>query len=233
MDNFQKIELSRTNCFLLRAADGYLLIDCGYAGNEQRFLLKLKRLGLEPSSVRYLLLTHHHSDHCGLLPYLLSLNPQIRIIMNEKCAAYLEAGRNVHPAAERYASGTLSAAMQLYGLAGGKAADTFSPYFRRAGDIILSEQHDVLPDFIGIPGRFLHTPGHTKGSISLIVGEDAFVGDAARNILKLAGAPYEPILYYDKEACHDSWRRILSTGAKRIHPAHGKSFPAVYLERYV
>ena len=60
----------------------------------------------------------------------------------------------------------------------------------------------------------------------MIVGEDAFVGDAARNILGFLGTPYQPILLYDKGACLESWERLLSMGVKRIHPGHGKSFDA-------
>ena len=91
----------------------------------------------------------------------------------------------------------------------------------------------MLTDLVEIPGKVLHTPGHTDDSISLIVGEDAFVGDAARNILQLTGAPYKPVLFYNLKACRDSWRKLLATGVKRIHPGHGNSFPIQRLERYV
>ena len=233
MEVFQKITLSQTNCFLLKATDGYLLIDCGRAGSEQAFLSELGRMGIDPLSIRYLLLTHHHSDHCGLLHFLLSVNPKTRIIMSEACAAYLETGLHFKPEAERYSSKTLNFAIWLYGLIGGKLTDTFQPYFIRAGDVILPGQDGALPDFTGIRGRLLYTPGHTEDSISLVVGDDAFVGDAARNLLGFTGAPYKPILYYDQKACYKSWRKLLAAGARTIHPAHGKSFPACRLKRYM
>lgn len=231
MQAFQKIVLSKTNCFLLKAADGFLLIDCGCAGDKQTFLAKLSRIGVTPLSIRHLLLTHHHSDHCGLLSFLLSENPRLRIIMSETCADYMETGRHYCPAEEQYASKALGFVIQLYGLAGGRPTDTFPPYFRRACDVIVPNRGGDLPDSVGISGKLLHTPGHTRGSLSLIVREDAFVGDAARNLLQFLGADYEPVLYHDRKACFDSWDKILSTGVKRIHPAHGKSFPADRLKR--
>ncbi len=231
MEAFHKIVFLQTNCFLLKAADGLLLIDCGSAGGERYLLAKLGRMGLTPRSIRYLLLTHHHSDHCGLLPFLLRTNPGLRIIMSESCAAYLESGCHFKPEGERYAAKALGLAMGMYGLVCGKMADTFPPYYRRAEDMIWPKNDGYLPDFIGIHGRLLHTPGHTGDSLSLVVGEDAFVGDAARNMLNLCGAPYEPILHYDRKLCLESWTKILSAGVKVIHPGHGPSFSAMRLRR--
>lgn len=153
--------------------------------------------------------------------------------MSEKCAGYLETGHNFHPDSERYASKALGSMMRLYSLVDGKLENSSPPFFRRSGDVILPKQECMLTDFMGLRGNIQHTPGHTVDSISLIVGEDAFVGDSVRNMLQLLGAPYEPILYYDRKACHDSWRKLLASGVKRIHPGHGNSFPAGRLERYM
>lgn len=230
---FEKIALSQTNCFLFKSADGYLLVDCGGAGDAKAFLSAINRLGLSPSSISTLLLTHHHSDHCGLLPLLLSENPHIKLMMSEPCAAYLETGRHFSPDSQRYAAKSIGLVMALYGLMGGKLADTFPPYFCRPGDVILQNAQNSLPDFLGIGGTLLHTPGHTWDSTTLIIGEDAFVGDAARSALNFCGAPYEPILYYDRAVFLESWKNILSSGVKTIHPAHGSPFPAVYLKKFL
>jgi len=230
MGAFQKLVLSRTNCFLLKAADGYLLIDCGSAGDEQAFLVQLGRLGLTPQSIRYLLLTHHHSDHCGLLGFLLSANPRLKIILSETCAGYLAAGSHFHPTAERYATKALGFAMRLYGWVSGRLTDAFPPYLGRGGDVLWPDRAGALPGFMGISGRLLPTPGHTRDSLSLVVGEDAFVGDAARNLLNFLGAAHEPLLYYDRQVCHESWAKLLTLGVQNIHPAHGPSFPARYLK---
>ncbi|NSW92108.1 MAG: MBL fold metallo-hydrolase [Firmicutes bacterium] len=232
MKAFQKIRLSQTNCYLLKANMGCLLIDCGSVGDERELLSELGRMGLSLSSIRYLLLTHHHSDHCGLLHFLLSANPGMNVIMSERCAGYLETGRHFSPPSERYADKAVGFAMGLLRLTGGLPADTFPPYVRRTGDIVL-KQEEMLPDFVGIRGKLLYTPGHTEDSISLVVGEDAFVGDAARNILNIPGSAYEPILYCDRVACFDSWEKLITVGTKTIHPSHGRSFSAARLKRNI
>lgn len=228
---FIKIKLSQTNCYLLKAPQGYLLVDCGCMGDEKRFVRKLRLLGIPLSSIRWLLLTHHHSDHCGLLHFLLSINPDIEIIMSKTCADYLERGSHFHPATETYASRALHRFFSLNGLMRGKLTDTFNAYYKREEDFILVNESIALPDLIGISGKILHTPGHTEDSISLITDGDAYVGDAARNLLNFLGASYEPILLYNRTFCMESWRKLLSAGVKHIHPAHGKSFDIKHLQK--
>ncbi len=53
-------------CLLLRGARGMLLIDCGASS-----LIAMKRAGVDPSEVGWVLLTHLHGDHFGGLPFLI------------------------------------------------------------------------------------------------------------------------------------------------------------------
>lgn len=231
MKDFEKIILGQTNCFLLKAADGYLLIDCGNAGDERAMLSALQKFELSPFSIRYLLLTHHHSDHCGLINYLLSLNPDIDIIMNEKCAEYLSVGKNHIMPKEHYASVPLQYVFNLYGKFSSNLSPTFPPYQIRSRDILTYDAPYDLLSLTGINGFLLPTPGHTPDSVSLVMGDNAFVGDAARNLLNFCGAAYEPICQYDKTACYESWDKFISLGVKHLHPSHGPSFDINILNR--
>jgi len=59
-------------------------------------------------------------------------------------------------------------------------------------DIVVEEEFDLDP--IGVPGKILHTPGHSRGSLSLVLDTgDAFVGDLAMNgfPLRTGRAPQE------------------------------------------
>jgi glyoxylase-like metal-dependent hydrolase (beta-lactamase superfamily II) len=78
---------------------------------------------------------------------------------------------------------------------------------------------------MGMQGFFLHTPGHTEDSVSMIVGDSAFVGDAARNIMNFLGASYLPIIYYNLASCIDNYLKLRSSEVRYLHPGHGKSFP--------
>lgn len=53
-------------CFYLSGAGGELLIDCGATT-----LIALKRAGLDPNNIGWVLLTHLHGDHFGGLPFFI------------------------------------------------------------------------------------------------------------------------------------------------------------------
>jgi ribonuclease BN (tRNA processing enzyme) len=52
-------------CMLIRGAEANLLVDCGASS-----LIGMKRLGIDPSTVSAIVLTHLHGDHFGGIPFL-------------------------------------------------------------------------------------------------------------------------------------------------------------------
>ncbi len=84
---------------------------------------------------------------------------------------------------------------------------------------------------LGIAGRILWTPGHTAGSISVLLDDGrAFVGDAAMNFLRLCRTGYRPLYAEDYSQVFRSWARLLEAGARQIYPAHGRPFAAARLQ---
>lgn len=229
MTKFDVIRLSQTKCYLLKARDGYLLIDCGNAGDKGSLLKGIGKRRIALTDIHYLFLTHHHADHCGLLAFLLAGNPRLQVIMSRTCAGYLETGRHVQHPNEHYANPALRGVLQAFFKLNGSVADSFTPYACGPHDMLIDSDNSTLLPALGINGQILLTPGHTQDSISIVSDTLAFVGDAARNTLNFTGTPYEPMLLYDFKICHDSWHKLLAAGAGTILPAHGKPFPAEIL----
>ena len=93
-------------------------------------------------------------------------------------------------------------------------------------DIVLEDREFPLSGY-GIPGRILPTPGHSRGSVSVLLETgDAFVGDLAMNAFPLCLRPGLPIFAEDIQKVRESWKRLLDEGAKTVYPAHGNPFPA-------
>lgn len=222
--NFRTIKLSQTNCYLLTCKDGFLLIDCGNVSDKLTFLYNLNKIGVDPSQIRCLFLTHHHNDHCGLLSYLVSVNPGIKVIMTRKCADYLQTGTHFIQCSERYSNPLLNLFINTYSRFIKKLSINFEPYFVREKDFIIEEDNNNLLGQLGIEGSIILTPGHTEDSMSIVTSSSAFIGDAARNMLNFTGTPYQPIILYALEECHNSWHKLIDSGVKEIYPAHGKPF---------
>ncbi len=230
MLGLRTITLSQTNCYVLKAKEGYLLIDCGNVSDKKAFLSNLGKLGIALADISYLFLTHHHNDHSGLLGFMISANPKIQVIMSSKCAQYLKNGIHYKHRDERYPNPALRLMLKIYTRLNRNWSENFVPYFTRASDIIIDQDDDYVLSELGVEGRILFTPGHTDDSISLVTDKAAFVGDAARNMLNFTGRPYHPILLYDLAACYESWDKLLNTGASTIYPSHGKPFDSVRLK---
>ena len=68
--------LGSVNVYLMRLADGYLLVDCGMdtPPSFQALDQALADLGIGWKTIHRILLTHIHPDHMGLAPKLLALS---------------------------------------------------------------------------------------------------------------------------------------------------------------
>ncbi len=53
------------NVYLLKTKDGYALMDSGFPNSANKILKSLEALGVTPTQIKHLLLTHCHPDHIG------------------------------------------------------------------------------------------------------------------------------------------------------------------------
>lgn len=75
-----------------------------------------------------------------------------------------------------------------------------------------------LKDF-GIDAKVVALPGHTRGSVGLVIDDDKFiVGDALMNMFY----PTILMLYTDEKAMRESAGKIGDMGNLKIYFGHGK-----------
>lgn len=99
-------------------------------------------------------------------------------------------------------------------------------------DITISEEYPL--DEYGIPGKVIPTPGHTAGSLTVIVDrKNAIVGDIAMKFPLLSRRSYEPIVAHDMDQVYKSWQKIIDEGVETIYPAHGKIVDAKVLKALI
>jgi glyoxylase-like metal-dependent hydrolase (beta-lactamase superfamily II) len=208
--NIIKVSPAKCNMWLIVDGDKSILIDAGYDGKINDLEHMLVDNGLKPGDIKMIVMTHTHFDHACGLKKIKELTGA-KVVVNENEAVYLKEGFCPLPKGTRWYSGIISwlGRNVIYGI--GK----FQPV---SPDIVTRSKLDL--GRYGMEGYIIPTVGHTLGSQSLIMGENAFVGDDMFGIFRNTVLP--PFAD-DVPALLKSWQDLLDTGCTMFYPGHGKA----------
>ena len=186
------LKYGNTNTFLIPGGGRYLLVDTDWAGTLPAFYRALKRCGVRVSDIAYVLATHWHPDHMGLIPELMRRG--VGLLLPDVQKAY------VHGSDGIFARDGIS----------------FEPVREGLAEVIsCGDSRRFLREELGIGGELVSMPSHSPDSVSLILDDgDCFVGD-------LEPLPYLDA-YGEGEAVQTraDWALLLSLRPKRILYGH-------------
>ena len=226
-EKFNKINLGITKSYILTCNEGYLLIDTGYSDKFERFSKKIKKLGIKVDSIKYLFLTHHHEDHAGFARELREKSG-CKLIVHRSGIKHLEKGETIIP--PKIVNAKVKISIAMFHLV--HKTENYPPIKILKDDVVLDSDDILFLNSIGINGKILYTPGHSKDSISIVLSDgSAFVGDAAMNFLKFCDLKFRPIYIDDMDEVLLSWEKMIKEGAKVLYPAHGKPFTIIDLQK--
>lgn len=193
-----------------------VLVDAGPSGNARRILSRLQAAGINPSDLGLILLTHGHTDHFGSAAAVRELTGA-RIAIHPADAPSLRAGND----GAMVPTGTLGRV--AHRMIGRVTVPAMEP------DLML-EDGQTLAEF-GIDGRVIATPGHTDGSVSVILSSgDVLVGDLVSGLIP-PNRPTLPIFASDIGAVTESLRKVLAQNPKLVHTSHGGPFSPTRVQR--
>jgi glyoxylase-like metal-dependent hydrolase (beta-lactamase superfamily II) len=215
------IRLGINSCYLI-GGNNYVMVDAGVPHKAEKFRKEIRKLGIRPEEIRLMVLTHSHFDHAGSA-YEIQQMTGAKIACHEMERPYLEEGGFAMPKG-----------VNLWGKI---SHPLFFPVFKKIkfpkvkADIVLKGNEMPLDEY-GIQGSIIHTPGHTEGSISVLLQSgEAFVGCMAHNNLPFRLRPGLPIYAQDIEKIKESWKILLSKGVKMVYPGHGNPFPVEVIRK--
>jgi len=202
------------HCYVIQEK-GTIMIDGGFPGTARAFKKALVNLSVKPTDIRLVIITHGHFDHIGLASYIRE-QTGARVAMHRADKEQLDKDRMTWPMGVT-TWGRIS--RWLF-----KPMLSLLRYEIPKVDVILGDEGLSLEGY-GISGRIIHTPGHSPGSVSVLLNTgDAFVGCMAQNSLPFSLRPRLPIYAQDIEKVKESWRVLVAAGARTIYPGHGNSF---------
>jgi metallo-beta-lactamase class B len=83
-DDVSFVGVCWVSAWVVRTSAGPVLIDTLHEPHVDQLLANLKRVGVDPSALRYVLMTHGHFDHVGGAARIKALAPSARFVMTRR-----------------------------------------------------------------------------------------------------------------------------------------------------
>jgi glyoxylase-like metal-dependent hydrolase (beta-lactamase superfamily II) len=152
--NIVNVGYDSTNYYALDIHKGKLLVDCGWPGTLPKLTAELKRKGISPGEIRYLVVSHFHPDHAGIAQEIKDLGA--KLILMESQPPFITPMEQIFRRKE-----LAYREIQPEGNLPLKFADSRS-----------------FLQTLGLDGEIISTPGHSDDSLTLLLDDgSAFTGD--------------------------------------------------------
>lgn len=185
-----RLRYGNTNTYLVRGTNGDLLIDTDYAGTLPAFYKALKENNVTLTDIAYILATHYHPDHIGLVGELNKLGVKLLLI-------------DIQYSYVHFADSIFRRERHLL----------YEPINEKDAIVITCKESRSFLAKMGISGEIIPTASHSKDSIAVILDNgDCIVGD-------LEPMEYIDS-YEENAALKDDWKLIMSYKPKAIYYAH-------------
>ena len=146
----KQLKYGNTNTFFISG----LLVDTDYAGTQPAFYKALKQNEITVKDIRYVLATHYHPDHMGLIGELVRQGVKLLLMDVQK--------DSVHASDYIFERDRLP----------------FVPFNEAEATVISCGESRAFLARLGISGEIIPTPSHSADSISLVLDNgDCIVGD--------------------------------------------------------
>ena len=191
------------------------LVDTGVPGSAPAILAALEALSIDPTDIALIVITHAHPDHAGCAAELQAMTGA-PILAQQVDAEALATGAS-EPVVGRTPTAKVFAEQIAARRSSAPAGPAYTPV---TASTVVDGEADLAA--FGLDARVIHTPGHTAGGLTVILGNgDALVGDL---IGSDAGQPALAGFATDEDAMAASIARVIALEPSMVHTCHDGSF---------
>lgn len=149
-----RLRYGNTNTFFIEGSQGGILFDTDYAGMLHAFYKAMKKAEIQVRDIRFILASHYHPDHMGLIGDL--QRQGVRLLLMDIQKDYVHASDHIFKREKSH----------------------FTLVDEDDATVITCRESRTFLHEMGIEGEVLHTPSHSEDSVSLILDSGAcFLGD--------------------------------------------------------
>lgn len=209
--------LGMINCFLIKGETKHILVDTGVPNSETKIIKQLKKHNIKLEEIGLIIITHGHIDHFGSAKELKDIL-QVPILMHSLDKKALETGKSMIETL-KYNHKFWDIVLKPK-LVKDKASSC-------SADIVLNGDEEYDLSNYGINGKIIHSPGHTPGSLSVILDDgSAIIMDLASSGILLGGIAFNsrmkhPPFHDNLEQVKSSINHILSLNTEIFYLGHG------------
>jgi glyoxylase-like metal-dependent hydrolase (beta-lactamase superfamily II) len=202
-----------------------IIVDTGNPGSVPKILAAMKKHHIAKEDVSLIIITHSHLDHSGSAAELQRIL-KVPIAMHQLEVTYVENGTRL-PLTPK---------------------DSFGKIFKNSAlikkdveklkvDIVLNGGEDLNP--YGVDARVVFTPGHTIGSVSVLLANGEMIaGDVVSGGILLGGmfnsdVPTWPIFHDNTPTSIESLKQIIDLSPAKVHVGHGGPLDVRSLQKFI
>ena len=184
------IRYGNTNTFHIKGDKGSILVDTDYAGTLPAFYKTIKDLGIKVSDITYVLASHYHPDHIGIVSELMEQG--VKLIIMESQQGFVHYSDKIFEK-ESYLG--------------------YKPIDESKAEVVPIDKSRAFLEALGIKGQIISTPSHSEDSISVLLDDGTFIVGDLEPVEYLEA-------YEDNKKLKADWDILLAASPRIIYYAH-------------
>ena len=183
------LKYGNTNTYYIGGDEG-LLIDTDYAGTLPAFFREIKEKNIGIKNIKYVIATHYHPDHVGLISELMKLGVKLILITTQESFI-------------NYPDEIFSRTPHL----------KYKSINKNLATLISPKESRSFLKKLDIDGEIFTTASHSDDGIAIVLDSgECFIGDVEPLAYLEA--------YEEKQSLASDWEKILSFNPKVIYYSH-------------